>query len=138
MNEVLGYLNGAFNDGGFMVFGNEEWGYEMHKYSTFMIAVPKLKKLEPCKCVTGRGTHLGTETRVTASVSCYGKECGFLDEVPLREKVARSGELLLQRLGGGCRWKTTGELTRDTATGRLCITVTVELVCYEETEADSE
>lgn len=136
MNSILTMLASAFGRGGFTVL-DEESATRLHGMGSSLAAVPRLKKYEPSKCVSGRGLYLGTESKVTAAVKCYGKECGYSDGDALRTAAARAGRLLLLENGGSVRWISTGELVRDAAAGRLAVTVIIELAVYEETEVVS-
>ena len=136
MNEILFIISSAFTRGGFTVEA-EESGVKLHKNSTVRYAFPKLKKIDTSKSVSGRGQYLGCETTVTAAVKCYGTECGFSDGETLRGMIGATGRILLLEHGKNVKWLSTGEVTRDAVTGRLYITVTLELRGYEDAEVVS-
>ncbi|MBR4555256.1 MAG: hypothetical protein IKO27_06630 [Ruminococcus sp.] len=133
MQEIYNVLSWPFIAAGFTFCADEEHGQELLKNKDEYFAVPKLKKTVPSETVIGFGVVTGREKRFTAEVKCFGTRCGFSDGNELEEKVRQAEAALIYSVPEpNAKWLSTGELTRDAASGRLTLTARIEITGYEE------
>lgn len=128
-------INQVFTEAGFTVLEDYS-STQMFNYKDGCYAIPRIKKTEVSKIVTGRGLYVGQEMTVTAAVRCLGADCGFSDSSELAFMIKKAERGLMFDRAENIRWISTGEAVRDNAVGRLSVTVLIEMTVYDDREVE--